>query len=433
MKWADLASPNITEEEIALGDMSINADNQLLTRNVSTVINSLRDTIRVSSYPLALWFAAYWWRLLYEPIPSGEQIEKSYNWKNSHNIVSADNGYIWPNISFISDGQFMTIISSQQFSNSKLPLFYLGSRDPIVIRNDIFIDAIKEFILSTINRLDEFERYNTDLHFLFEQLKNEIEDEGFSLYRRMEAILGYDPDEVPDNIINKIKSISKVFSEDTLIELISTCSINETDCPNKELESALFMTKTGIKGKWMNPISTFEIQDKRLPWDAGRLIARKLRASIGNLNKKIETKTLCDFLGITTKEINNNLPTHNRFSISYFKDDKLYINLKKERSNYYSIGRRFQITRLIGALLACKNENIFISSNCKTYFQKLQRAFAAEFLSPIDEIKNFVEKNVTTETIEKAAKYFSVSPQTIAHSLANHRIISKPQLDELAF
>lgn len=432
MQWAPPFTPCDTEEEISLGDMTIEANEQILTKNVSSITKSLRDSIRVSSYPLALWFTAYWWRLLYEPIPSGEQIEKSYSWKNSHTLTSANSGYIWPNISFIPDGQFITIISSQQFSDSKLPLFYLGSKDAITVDNQVFISVIKNFVKLTIDRLNDFKKYNTDLHTLFMQLNSEMEDADFALYRRVEALLGYDPDEAPGNVIEKIETALKIFNERILTELISACSINETVSPITDLESGISMSKTGVKGKWINPLPT-KVKSNMLPWETGRFLAKKLRMTIGNTDKKIETKTLCDFLGITEKEISNIHPAHDRFSVSHVKDDKLYINLKRESSSYYSTGRRFQITRLIGSLLAHTDENIFILSDCKTYSQKLQRAFAAEFLAPIDEVNNFIQKNVTTETIGKAADHFSVSPQTIAHSLTNHGIISKSQLSDLFF
>ena len=58
MQWAPPFTPCDTEEEISLGDMTIEANEQILTKNVSSITKSLRNSIRVSSYPLALWFTA---------------------------------------------------------------------------------------------------------------------------------------------------------------------------------------------------------------------------------------------------------------------------------------------------------------------------------------------------------------------------------------
>ncbi len=433
MNWAAPFSPCLTEEDMTLGDMSIKINGQCFTRNVSTVINSLRETIRVSSYPLALWFIEYWWRILYEPIPSGEQIEMSYNWKNSHNLASANCGYIWPDIKFIPDGQFITIISTPQYDNSRMPFFYLGMDEAAVVDNETFCNAITKFIFSTINRLDEKGDKSTELHSLFAQLENEIKDEDFALYRRIEAILGYDPDQAPDVVIQKMEKALKKFSVDNLAEIASACSTNETSNTIKDIESAISMTTTGIKGKWNSPISDIKINNRLPAWDAGRLIARRLRAALGNTNKKIETRTLCEFFEIPTKELSIRQPSHDRFSISHVTNENLYINFKNESSQFYTVGRRFQLSRLIGSILAKQCEKIFISSDSKTYSQKLQRAFAAEFLAPIDEVKNFVEPNVTNETVKKAATHFSVSPRTIAHSLTNNGVISKFKLNDLSF
>ena len=431
MNWLPPFDPCITEEDITLGYMSIKSDEEVLTKNISNITNTSRDDIKVSSYPLAIWICAYWWRLIYEPIPSDENIQKTYSWENAHNLISADSGYIWPSIKFIPDGQTITISSQQQIYNRKYPLFYKGLKDPISINTEVFTSSMKNFISNTIQRLDEHKKNNTDLHIIFDQLQTELNDEDFTLYRKMEAILGYDPDEAPENVIKKIESALKIFNEKSLIEIASACSVNETHTQYADIESAISMARNGIKGKWSSPISEkINIDASMPPWEAGRLLAKEVRKCIGNIDNKIETKTLCDFLGVTTKSINNKEPLHDRFNISYFKSDNLYINLKKENTFYYSIGRRFQLARLIGAIISSISDKIFISSDCKTYNQKLQRAFAAEFLAPINEVKFFIEKELSTKSIRKAAKHFDVSPQTIAHSLVNNGVISKQKLDD---
>lgn len=436
MDWSKPFSPCESEEEITLGDMSIIADEINLTRNVSTVIDSLRESIRVAAFPAALWFTTYWWRILHEPTPSGEQFNLSYNWKNAHELASANNGYAWPAIRFIPDGKFMTVSSFPQYHSDKEPVYYTGVKEDIIVENTVFREALQSFITTTLNRLDEKEFGDSNLHSLWEQLSNEIADEDFSLYRRIEAILGYDADEAPEKIIEKLEALLRSTNERTLTELSTICSINETETPIKELDSACEMSRSGLKGQWSN-IKLFpdaNWNNGLHPWDAGRLLAKKLRNHIGNSEKEIDNTTLCNFLGILPKQAFEKEPSHDYFSLSHTEDDKLFINFKRESSNYYAIGRRFQLARLISSLLSAQTEdNWFISSSCKTYIQKMQRAFAAEFLAPIDEVKKIIDKNVTSETIEKAASYFLVSPQTIAHSLVNQGIIKKASLLELYF
>ena len=58
----------------------------------------------------------------------------------------------------------------------------------------------------------------------------------------------------------------------------------------------------------------------------------------------------------------------------------------------------------------------------------MQRAFAVEFLSPIESVRERLGDNYSDEKISKVAKHFSVSPMTILHSLVNHGDIPRNNL-----
>lgn len=59
-------TPNIRQTmgmfELKVGDIS-------LTRNEDIWSQTVRDSVLASAYPLAVWIASSWWRLLYEPLP----------------------------------------------------------------------------------------------------------------------------------------------------------------------------------------------------------------------------------------------------------------------------------------------------------------------------------------------------------------------------
>ncbi len=39
------------------------------TRNQDDWSNTVQEEVRLSAYPIALWFASSWWRLRWEPLP----------------------------------------------------------------------------------------------------------------------------------------------------------------------------------------------------------------------------------------------------------------------------------------------------------------------------------------------------------------------------
>ena len=52
----------------------------------------------------------------------------------------------------------------------------------------------------------------------------------------------------------------------------------------------------------------------------------------------------------------------------------------------------------------------------------MQRAFAAEFLCPINALQAFLDDDLSEERIEEAADYFGVSALTAKNQLASHDI-----------
>ena len=59
----------------------------------------------------------------------------------------------------------------------------------------------------------------------------------------------------------------------------------------------------------------------------------------------------------------------------------------------------------------------------------MQRAFAAEFLCPIDELRSFLNGEFFTESFEEASEYFGISERAIVSHLANNHLIPRSLVD----
>jgi Zn-dependent peptidase ImmA (M78 family) len=60
----------------------------------------------------------------------------------------------------------------------------------------------------------------------------------------------------------------------------------------------------------------------------------------------------------------------------------------------------------------------------------MQRAFAAEFLSPFKAVEDMLAGDYSDEKQQDVAEYFEVSPITIRTMLVNRRRIDRDGLDE---
>jgi Zn-dependent peptidase ImmA (M78 family) len=65
----------------------------------------------------------------------------------------------------------------------------------------------------------------------------------------------------------------------------------------------------------------------------------------------------------------------------------------------------------------------------KTALQKVQRAFAQEFLCPFSALDRYTEENGLDEDgISDAAEYFGVSPLLVATTLVNNKKLPRHRL-----
>jgi Zn-dependent peptidase ImmA (M78 family) len=62
---------------------------------------------------------------------------------------------------------------------------------------------------------------------------------------------------------------------------------------------------------------------------------------------------------------------------------------------------------------------------CTDRAQKLQRAFAAEFLCPIDSLRSYLGDEFLPDAFEDAAEYFGISETAVKSHLANHQLIQR--------
>jgi len=139
----------------SLMDLSIYLDDVCLTRNEDIESRVIRDTILVSGYPLAVWFASSWQQLNREPMPVSAQSiqEPPLEWRMTHELGAANHGFVWPRIVFAPDGEIMTVRAEVINTTGQSFRYLCGLDAPRFIEIADFQRSVKSFVNDTLDRL----------------------------------------------------------------------------------------------------------------------------------------------------------------------------------------------------------------------------------------------------------------------------------------
>jgi hypothetical protein len=96
----------------------------------------------------------------------------------------------------------------------------------------------------------------------------------------------------------------------------------------------------------------------------------------------------------------------------------------------YREGRRFELCRLVAdAAEFGEDERLLPATVAKTSRQKFQRAFAQEFLCPVEAlIEALGTSHPEEDEIEAAARHFEVSPLLVRTMLVNNKVLPRDEL-----
>ncbi|GAB4293230.1 MAG: hypothetical protein Fur0025_29430 [Oscillatoriaceae cyanobacterium] len=293
---------NSPEIQPTMGMFSLEAGVVNLTENQNIWLQQISPNVLLSAYPLALWMASSWWRLLFEPLPP-PGIKPSVDWRMAHELAASNQGFIWPRVIFASDTEAMQIWATpSQPANQQSVRYMNGLEHPVAENLEEFARIAVEFIESVISRLDETGVQETSLAHLWEEVQEERADTDAAMYRRREAELGFDPDECPEEYVKDALHLAKEMGDETLSELAPTCGKESSETqPFRTIQELL--QSSGIKVKPVNLSNFTGTQEAgNLPWQRAQEVASFLRQKIENKDNPIETEKICELLGIQESE-----------------------------------------------------------------------------------------------------------------------------------
>ena len=417
--WIGSASKH-PEEAATACQLKITCDGEVLTRVEDLRSRSVHQWISVSAYPLALWFADNWWRLLGEPAKSENP---RTDWRLAHELASAGHGYVWPKISMASDGGAVQITARESARADFETIRYIGNvytQLPLAS----FEKSIAEFIELVLLRLAQFDLPDTDLHRLWSSVCQERADPRQEFVRRIEARLGYDPELAPEDAISTFERIAAEGGKGAAEEIAAIFS------GDMRVELRVFETLAtgpGIRATVPHArIERFGSVGGASPWEVGWSLAHWARETLGLLQPVLEDAKLSEVFAFSDAGVISQPhpapPALLGLAVRARRDDSLRLTFRGWRR----VSRRFELARFLCESLSAPDEDLWLpSTDAATARQKVQRAFAAEFLMPIQELKQVVGSEPTNEGIENAADLFGVSPLAVRSHLANNNLIAR--------
>jgi hypothetical protein len=345
----------------------------------------------------------------------------------SHQLSASGDGFLWPPLLFESDGQAIEISMHPSGRAVFEPIKYLGQFRQWVAIEEVE-SAASAFINKVLSRLAERGLVDSQLHKLWAEIQQERLDPPLAAFRRIEAILGFDPGEAGADVVKRIQVLEAKAGRAAAEEVAhathatSTGSVSELLAP-AAVESASAAAPHGEFGVQPGKLDLANVLAQRHPWHKGYALAYQVRSRCNLNGEKVTDEQLAGLLGLDAAVFRSDVGEKSKrlpFGVAVRSETRPDEARFVFRSPQH-VRRRFEAARMIADyVLAPASDAWLPTTAAHTARQKTQRAFAAELLCPSRALKTFLGDDTSSYAIEDAAEHFAVAADTVTHQIANH-------------
>jgi Zn-dependent peptidase ImmA (M78 family) len=280
-----------------------------------------------------------------------------------------------------------------------------------------------------LGRLSENSLEVTNLRTIWESVLTERKTPNIARARKLEALSGHEPDEADPDVVKQLIEDSAALGADAVDEIAADQSKNGTILTAQDIRDI-----ASASGYEVNPQNVVRLASgSGLPrlgevpaWRLGAAAATALREQERLGRSPVSNQKLADLAGTGVNVLSEKKSAKN---ISFAIDEGVRNGRIVLRSKWET-GRRFELARILGDRTARqRSSQLFPATRSYTYRQKLQRSFAAEFLSPFEAVDEMLAGDYSMENQQEVAEHFDVSPMTIRTLLVNHKRIERDGFD----
>lgn len=425
LKWVEAAGARSMARHF-LAEIGIEAGGVTLTSSFQGSGKRGRSRMRVSAYDLAAWFVTNWWRLRWESEGAG------HSWKMSHCMGAVGNGYLWPDIE-ISGGQDSVRVHATPIIAEPASQFrFLDPLDRLVPAVD-FENAVRELVGSVTKRLNCPTLHGPDdVHELasaWEVLQLEILDQDAAFLRSLEARMGFEPEEADAALLKELKESTHEVGSGAVEEMATASK----DAALNDLRTLLTTVPTGGQLLTLgtpDSLTRAAADSKRTqaqPWKQGIEVARAARREWVTGDDGLDDRRLAEICGVRKNWIRERVDVTGPMPAG-IRDPTRSNDLKALLNKRHPNGRRFALARIMGDhIMAGSSERLLPITGSHTLRQQFQRAFATEFLCPIESLKEFIGNSVPDDDLlDDASLKYQVSPVLIERTLNDNGLLPRP-------
>ena len=416
-------------DRLSLAGITIEAGGVTVTEVEDSEARTTRPEIHASAFDLAMWLVANWWRLRWEADGDG------LSWKMSHKLGAAGNGYLWPDVEFISGGDTVRIRARPIRLGSTHSLRFLNGVDiHIPARN--FEEGVRDFVEAVVSRVSSFGSRRADdlsragdLSAAWRELGEAIRNPETSFGRIMEARMGLDAGEADPALLEQLREAADSAGQGAMGELAASSGNRVLDDFKVLWEAARDRSQSmslEISPDVRSAVAQVA-QENWKPWMQGVSVAALARREWSCGTGPIRTESLAELCDVPAIWITDSSNEARAPLPAGFRNVEGNSTLKAALKKRHPTGRRFALARIIGDhLVAGEGEALLPVTDTHTDRQRFQRAFAREFLCPFEALRDDLGNRIPDdEFMEDAALRFGVSPVLVRNALVDHGVVGR--------
>ena len=412
------------EERACFGTLGMQLGDIWLTEGHDTLVNTVRQRPRLSAYHLARWLAWNWWRLRWEGLA---RVGQEAEWGLSHRLASAGGGYLWPDLRVMSDGERIRLEARATPPGRATPYRYLNSV-AATLPAPQFEAVVDDFMAQVLARLSAQGLPDTALHTLWQQVCEERADPASRDWRRLEALMGADPDEGDPQLIQQWLDDACVVGWSGVAELAAQPSRLQVADLRRCAQTHAHTLDEQAGVQWATPGDAEPPHwETTEAWGWGEELARRLRQQERLAEDAVlASHQLADWAGAAAgvlEPAKGSSLVEASFVLPDADQPSAQLVLRQSGSR----GRRFELARLLGDRLLDREMGLRLASSSGTWRQKFQRAFAAELLCP-HRLALELGWPSDDEAISQLADAYQVSELLVKTQRVNHGLEDRQAL-----
>ncbi len=367
------------------------------------------DRITVPAVHLAEGLSTDWWSIF-----GGRDRE--------HQILHYRTGFALPDLSFKCDGSTLEVTGSQlSFSNPRVRFWQTGTE---LLPRDGAESTLAEFIDRVVDQLACHGVVSSEAGVRWSRVSASRSDPDERAFCEAAGALGVDPYLISDSDARIIEAVGALFTEEALIELLAGIRRQKRERARQLLDwvrhqEERFPDESRLPdladiAEQIRHVAKWQSQERS--WAAGYRAARALRAEIVAEpgERLISTEVIAKKLGASDFATTSAIPGVLAFIAR--NEGHVHIHLRGDEPEEWTVqAKNFAFARAIGDAVCFPDTPRSVVNELRdAERQAAGRAFAAEFLAPIQSVLDMVDSGHDDYEI---ASSFMVSPQVVARQI----------------